>query len=458
MQKRILTLVLALLALTGLAAGYETTLTRVTLLVDGQARPLRTHQPTVGLLLTDLGVTLRPEDNCFPTLDTPLERGMTIRIERAHPMVLAVDGQERIMYTHTEDPTALLAEAGVMLGPHDQYKVRAPLSTDPPETRSRIVVERAVALVLEEGGLRTPFYTHAATVGEALFAAGVHLYRADRLFPDPATPVQEGMHIRLERSIPVTVQLDKHTLRTRTHRNRVGEVLADLGVTLNGEDYTLPPLDTALGEGLDIQVVRVTERILVEQSPVPFETEWRPESTMELDTQGLVQEGAPGVLERRIRVRYEDGEVVERRTEGQSIVLAPTNRIMGYGTNIVVRQAQTPSGPVEYWRVIRMLATSYSAGTAGTPKSSPYYGRTALGLPMQYGIVAVDRNVVPLGSKVYVPGYGVGLAGDTGGAIRGRRIDLGYDDNNLKLWYSWVDVYLLTPVPSADKINYILGP
>jgi 3D (Asp-Asp-Asp) domain-containing protein len=72
---------------------------------------------------------------------------------------------------------------------------------------------------------------------------------------------------------------------------------------------------------------------------------------------------------------------------------------------------------------------------------------------MRHGIVAVDPSVIRLGSQVYVPGYGVGLAGDTGGAIYGRRIDLGYDDSNLVLWYRWVDVYLLTPVPNS--INYL---
>jgi Cu(I)/Ag(I) efflux system membrane protein CusA/SilA len=157
----------------------------------------------------------------------------------------------------------------------------------------------------------------------------------------------------------------------------------------------------------------------------------------------------------RIRFRYEDGQVVDRWVEGESVVQAPTNRVMGYGTKVVVRQLQTSSGAVSYWRVVRMLATSYSASTAGTPKSSPYYGRTATGLKMRHGIVAVDPNVISLGSKVYVPGYGVGLAADTGGAINGKRIDLGYDDDNLQLWYRWVDVYLLTPVP--DHVNYT-GP
>jgi len=279
------------------------------------------------------------------------------------------------------------------------------------------------------------------------------LYRADRVFPAAETPVQSGMHIRVERSVPVSIYVDGHVLRTRTHRHRVGEVLADLGVLLNGQDYTVPSLDATLGDGEEVRVIRVTETVVVEQSPIPFETVWRPDENMELDTQGLLQEGAPGVLERRRRVRYENGEVVDRRVEGESVVLAPTPRVMGYGTQVVVRQLDTPSGPVEYWRKFRMLATSYSASTAGVSPSNPHYGYTATGARMGNGIVAVDPRFIRLGTQVYVPGYGIGLAADTGGAIKGKRIDLGYADENLKLWYSFVDVYLLTPVPAT--INYL---
>jgi hypothetical protein len=57
---------------------------------------------------------------------------------------------------------------------------------------------------------------------------------------------------------------------------------------------------------------------------------------------------------------------------------------------------------------------------------------------------------------VYVPGYGPGAAADTGGAIKGRRIDLCYDDDNLVLWKKWVDVYLLEPVPPSATINWLL--
>ncbi|MBV9470942.1 MAG: 3D domain-containing protein, partial [Abitibacteriaceae bacterium] len=53
--------------------------------------------------------------------------------------------------------------------------------------------------------------------------------------------------------------------------------------------------------------------------------------------------------------------------------------------------------------------------------------RTCTGLPIGYGAAAVDPRVVPLGTKMYVEGYGYAFACDTGGAIKGRRIDLAYD-------------------------------
>lgn len=75
---------------------------------------------------------------------------------------------------------------------------------------------------------------------------------------------------------------------------------------------------------------------------------------------------------------------------------------------------------------------------------------------MGRGLVAVDPSVIPLGSQMYVPGYGMGLAADTGSAILARRIDLGYNDNDLQLWHRWVNVYLLDPPPPSWEIRYVL--
>lgn len=68
---------------------------------------------------------------------------------------------------------------------------------------------------------------------------------------------------------------------------------------------------------------------------------------------------------------------------------------------------------------------------------------TATGMKQGFGVVAVDPKVIPLFSKLYVPGYGAAIAGDTGGLIKGKRIDLGYDSLMGQWGRRYVDVYLL---------------
>ena len=479
-----------------LAIGYQTALTPVTLVVDGDVQRLRTHQDTVAALLMDAGLTLYSEDIVTPALDATLEPGLTVEVQCARPVVISADGHNATFRSHATSVAAVLEEAYVSLGPYDEVEVegellpadratgragrpegssksvasmvssqpadfgqfsrvglrRNPAPADPEPVR--ITVRRAVPFTLHENGQATTLYTTAPTVGEALRRAGLTLYLADGVRPGLGERTSAGLRVYVDRSIPVTVQMDGRMLRTRTHRERVDEVLADLGVVLTGQDYAVPELDAPLGEDATIRIVRVSERFLVEQEPIPFEMVWQPDPDLEIDYQRVLQEGARGILERRIRVYYEDGHEVARTLDDQYVAVPPTTKILGYGTKIVVRTLNTASGPVEYWRVLRMLATSYSASTAGTPETSPWYGHTATGMKMRHGIVAVDPRVIDLRSQVYVPGYGVGIAGDTGGAIKGQRIDLGYDDDNLVLWYRWVDVYLLTPVPSS--IDYVL--
>jgi len=72
--------------------------------------------------------------------------------------------------------------------------------------------------------------------------------------------------------------------------------------------------------------------------------------------------------------------------------------------------APAPAGP---GRTITVEATGYSL-----------QGTTATGVPVGWGVVAVDPSVIPLGTRMTIPGYGEGVAADTGSAVRGRMIDL----------------------------------
>ena len=472
-------LAFVLLAAGALVAGYVTTQTYVTLTVNGVAYSLGTHQTTVAAVLQDAGIVLRPEDALAPTPDTLITPGLSIEVLTAHHVTVQVDGQVLETRTLESAPLTILDSLGVRLGNADEVIVDGrslipgqPLantgrllastqlvpgsgpSRDPKDPPELIEVRRAVLITVVDEGTPFTLETIQPTIGQALYQAGIVLYLGDSVQPPLYTRVSAGMTVEIHRSVPVSIAVDGHTVRTRTFRGSVGEVLADTGVALVGQDYCLPTPEASITPDMTISVVRVREEILTEQQSIPYDSVWQGDGTLELDLTRVNQYGEPGVRQSRTRVRYENGQEVGRSKEDEWVLKEPVTEINAYGTQIVVRTLETPDGTIEYWRRITVLATSYSASTAGTPRSSPWYGRTRVGWPMRKGIVAVDPKVISLGTKLYVPGYGTGLAADTGGGVRGKWLDLGYDDDNLQGWWWWVDAYLLTPVPA--NINYEL--
>jgi 3D (Asp-Asp-Asp) domain-containing protein len=145
------------------------------------------------------------------------------------------------------------------------------------------------------------------------------------------------------------------------------------------------------------------------------------------------------VLKQRLfRVTVVDGVIVRQTLIGERSVRTPLDKLAHLGTWI-----QTASrGLFAGYEYLDMVATAYA------PYCCQGVGEiTATGMKAGPGVVAVDPAVIPLGSRVYVEGYGYAIAGDVGGAIKGRRIDLGFATKNAALQYGVqrVRVYLLTP-------------
>jgi resuscitation-promoting factor RpfB len=457
-----------LILLAVMAVGYYATLAPVTIVVDGQVRSVRTNQRAVDNILREAGIPIEADDIVGPTRGSSLaDDQSTIIVQHARPVTVQTAGHAQKFQSQTSLLPEILKQADVQVREFDRVTVNGQILDRnqhtsyaiPRDPRDRspisIDIQRAVpvALMLSKAG-EQKIQTPAQTVGEALNEAGVQLYLADRITPTLATPLVAGTIITVEQSVPINIDVDGRTIRTRTLRSQVGEVLNDLGVALVGEDYTQPAIDAPVQADSTVRVVRVREEVLVEQEAIPYETVKIPDAEMEIDN-STVTEGESGIQQKRTVIRYENGQEVARNTDLDFVVLkSPVNKEYRYGTKIVIRTLDTPDGPIEYWRKVRTYATSYSAATSGTPKTAKWYGITATGLPMRKGMVAVDPSVISLGTKLYVPGYGMGLAADTGGGVRGRWVDLGYDDDNLQGWWWWVDTYLLTPVPGS--INYEL--
>lgn len=476
-------LAVALLAVWG-GTAYWGSLTPVTVIEDGVASQVRTRCTTVGELLQDIGVAVGEQDYLVPDSRAPVQAGMAVDVRHARLVTIVADGTTREVYVHSRDADEILKEAGVVLGPGDQLRLNGqlqagvgPTDTEAASSRvaalfpvssrgerlpeslssgSRIEVERAATLYLHDGSAEQVLHTTARTVGEALTQAKALLYVGDRVDPGIEVPLTAGMHIRIERAALVSVLADGRTLRARTQCRTTAEVLGQLGISLVGNDDVQPSLDSPVRDGMRIQVVRVSERTFVEQQEIPFETQWTGDPSLELDYSRLDDAGAVGITRRRYKVAYWDGQEVGRVLDEEWVAQEPRPRKVAYGTRIVIRTLETADGPVEYWRRIRVFLTAYTEATCGKAPDDPEYGITRLGWKMRHGIVAVDPQVIRLRSAVYVPGYGKGVAGDTGGLIKGRHIDLGYDVGNLTWHYEWGYVYLLTPVPSPSLIPWVL--
>jgi uncharacterized protein YabE (DUF348 family) len=425
----------------------------VTLNVGGEILTRTTLAKTVGDLLTEANIVINEGDVVSARLTNPISEGMTVEIKRARPVTVTVDGTPQVFNT-TQNPFDLLRSAAISVDSDDVLYVDGTRTQIDklllwPVPVSNITIEHATPITVRDDGKDTPLVTTADTVGEALFAAGVTLYLGDVVTPDLNWPVSVHLVVVVDRSRPVTIIADGVSIETRTRGKTVGEALAESGVTLMGLDYAVPDENSRVIPGISIRVIRVTEEILSEQRPLPFETVYQADATIELDQRAVLQAGQEGLEESYYRVRYENGIEIQRTLESSARTREPVNRIVAYGTQIVLRVVDTPDGPREYWRKFRMIATSYHPAALGGDNV------TATGRLLTKGIVGIDPDIIRYGTRLYVPGYGVGIAADTGGPRSTPYwIDLGYDDDNYVPWSKMADVYLLTPVP--DTIDYLL--
>ncbi len=447
------------LAMAGLALLYYATEITVVIVDGGEASQWRTHARAVGSALADLGIALEPNDRVIPDLETRLERGSTIEITRAREVWIETPDEVRLVRTPEALAANILREAGYTLFPGDRVWVDGLPLADPvqsaQEPPSRIRFEPGFLVELQIEDQTLSFRSGEATLGQALRSYGFDLYEADILRPGANTAIEAPLEVELIRSTPLTIHSDGANLRTRVVADNVGEALAASGIALLGLDYSKPGADEDLPDGGSIQVIRVEEKVVVEQTPIQFETRFEGLADLEIDEQRLLEPGSFGVSASRIRVRYEDGQEVSRAPEGEWVARDPEPRRVGYGTNIVVRTMSTGDGQIEYWRSARMYATSYSPSRAGVSPDAPNFGITASGQPLKKGLVAIDRSLIPFGTRLYVPGYGFAVAADTGSGVRGRWIDLGYEDDNWVSWHQYVTVYFLTPVPPPQNIVWI---
>jgi len=198
---------------------------------------------------------------------------------------------------------------------------------------------------------------------------------------------------------------------------------------------------------------KFTEKFDEQIEIIPKKTVYNDDPEVEAGIETVLDEGSDGKVVKTIKIIYYnantsevgfDSSEVEKLGEeySQEIISTQTisavDRKISRGTKIIWKTLDTEGGQISYWKKMRVYATHYDSRCLGCNDW------TAIGMRAGKGVIAVDPKVIKLRSKVYIPGYGTAIAGDTGGAIKGNIIDLGFEDARTAGWSArFIDIYLL---------------
>lgn len=435
----------------------------VTVLNNGQALKVSAtfDARTEGLAAAD--VSLAPGDRVISATGG---RHASVAVQRAKSVSIQVDGQTVSVRTQAQTVGGAIAEAGLDLRPGDRVYLDGHLTTDrgplnavtasshptyaaaisnSQEAEIRVVRARPAHLVID--GITQDVTTAAPTVNDFLAELGMTVREGDLVRPSLNAPVTAGMSVRLAKGRTIVVTLDGKEQSLYTLAPNVQAVLDVLGVDRASVDSLSLPLDTAVSNGMSLAIGRTITREEEIEESVPQQTVTEDDPNLPAGQVRYVN-GAPGKQVAKWSITYRNGEVVAReRVSDPSITQVPVPNRQIYGTKAAPARPvlDTPEYTGTYRTKMNVRATWYTAAQGAWARNDPNYGRTATGVIVDHGICAVDPAVIPLHTRFWVPGYGVCVAADTGGLVKGATIDLGFPESaGDNPWATgWVEIYIL---------------
>jgi 3D (Asp-Asp-Asp) domain-containing protein len=283
--------------------------------------------------------------------------------------------------------------------------------------------------------------TKAVTVADVLAALNISPDPGDLVEPSLDTAVEDGMEIRVERARPVFVMFRGRGFPVFTAEDRVSRILSVAGIEPEPDDVVHPGLDETVSPDCVIKVVKVSYGDVTEEREIAYDTQRREDSTLEAGLTRVLKHGAPGLIQVVYQVTYEDGVEVSREEKARSVLKEPSPLVLLVGS---LQQVSRGGQDIRFERALEVTATAYCPCAKCCGPSN--VGKTATGIPAAKGVIAADPRVIPLGTRVYVDGYGEAIAADVGSAIKGNRIDVCFDTHE-EAW-SWgvkqTKVYILS--------------
>ena len=290
--------------------------------------------------------------------------------------------------------------------------------------------------ILDQGNVYT-HRTRAGAVSDLLLEVGIQLNPQDRTNHATNTPMWDGMRFVISREVSFNVQindgpLNQHVILPGT---TVGQMLLqqqfehDLILLYEGD------MTRNIVDGDILNFLTWYSRFYTEYEMLPYEIIENRTGAVREGQSHVRQQGIPGEHTVTSAVVIVGGEERNREVIGSNTVSEPVPKIVDIGTAQLGELTDVAAPDFHYVRHLVMEATAYTSGFSCTGRHpwDPWYGITASGMRVQHGVVAVDRNLIPLGTRLYVENYGFAIAADVGGAIRGYKIDLFmYDINDAR--------------------------
>ncbi|MEN6462762.1 MAG: 3D domain-containing protein [Syntrophomonas sp.] len=271
-------------------------------------------------------------------------------------------------------------------------------------------LQKPVSIEVDGKVIKTRVF-FANTVADALTKEHIKLAAQDKVEPAASSVLRKNTKIKVARAFKVKITADGTTKEIVTTPITIKEAIKIAGFKLGNKDIvkTLPTLKTVPNQ--EIEVIRVTEKEQTEQQEVPFQVERTSDPTLEKGLTRTVAGGKKGVALNTVKITYHNGQETKRELIKSQVLVQPQNRVTAMGT---ITSVSRGGQRLDFREVKSMEASAYT-----------YTGyRTATGQQPRVGMIAVDPRVISFGTRVYVDGYGYAYAADTGGMIKGDRIDL----------------------------------